>query len=263
MSQFLAELNRINEAKEQAMLLEKQQAFLWLIVERGAGFMQRGGFKLSIENIADFCYLTPAQVQEAIDWRIKHKKKKPMPFELDSEHAPASKLDRVKAALFWTSCRTTQSLTARRVSLPAGFKQKYGIMMLVDLTGIGRQEFLEIVDANMDDIKNDFPEFKGHWVQDSLEVRTNNAKNQHRETKMKLIRAAILDISGGRIGTVTAEQIAKWKNGAVGLGARTIDDILSGEKSMFDLDKYRANGKHNNRPTDKDREIAYQRSKND
>ena len=257
MTQLLVELDLILQEKQARLIQEKSNALLFLKIERVASILYKGGFELSVENIAKFGFLEPSEVQGAIDWMTRGAKPKALPFELGAQQPAESTLARVKAGLLWLESRHVSKRNKK--PLPPSDAALVGVQRIMELTGLGRVEILECVEANQDDIIAEFPDFRMGWVNDTKEIIKKNAKNQHVETKIKLIRRAVEEISQGRLGTITGEVLSKWKNKAIGLEGRQIDKLLQTRPELRDLDKYRATGTRY-RETDADREAAYQRS---
>lgn len=234
-----------------------------MFIEQTVQLLRPGGYKISIPNIALFTAMTEDEVTQTLEWAQnggKKGKSKPLPFTIGEQQPPASDFARVLATLTWTWNRTPKKLERMGKRSMDSDRAKAGNQYLAQLSGMSRPDFLEVVNNNTDAIKQTMPEFKPYWIADSKEIREKNAKNTLPETKIKLIRDAVMDISQGKIGTVTAEMLVRWKGGAIGWDKRTIDKALSEDPTLRDLDKYRVHGKSTMHPTDVDREIAYQRS---
>lgn len=257
MTQLLAELDKLIQEKQAFLLQEKNNALMLLKIERIASIIGKGGFALTPENIAMFGFLEVKEVQAAIDWMTRGAKGKVLPFELNSEKPADSMLDRVKAGILWIESRSRNKRGTK--PLPPEDVKLVGVQRVMQLTGLGRMDILNTVEQNQEEITKEFPDFRMGWVNDTKEIIQQNAKNQHVDTKVKLIRQAVEEIAQGRLGQVTGEMLAKWKNGAIGLDKRQIDKLLQTRPELRDLDKYRAKGTHY-QPNDADREQAYLRS---
>lgn len=257
MTTLLAELDNMLQEKEQRLLLEKNNALMFLKIERIASILRDGGFALTPENLANFAFLSVKEVTDALDWMTRGAKHKALPFELNSEHQPKDTVSRVIAGLVWIESRSKSKRGSK--PLPPEDTKVIGVQRVMQLTGLGRMDILNAVAEHKDAILKDIPEFRDGWVNDTKEVIQQNAKNQHPETKVKLIRQAVQEIAQGRLGMVTGEMLAKWKNGAIGLDKRQIDKLLQTSMELRDLDKYRVKGTHY-QPNDADREQAYLRS---
>ena len=256
--QLLNELQQLNDEKEKELVCEGAKALNFLKVERAASMLRDGGIAVTPENIANFAFMPLKDVNDALTWITKGPKGIKLPFELNTTTPAKSVLDTVMAGLLWIERRTRAARGNR--PLPPEDAKVVGVQRIMQLTGLGRVEILDTIENNREAIVKEFPDFRDSWVADTKEIQQKNAKNQHPETKLKLIRQAIMDISGGRIGSVTAEQLAKWQNGKIGYDKRQIDNLLSNSPELRDLDKYRAHGRTTMRPTDADKAAAYQRS---
>lgn len=252
--ELLTELDALN----QEMLTESRNALVFLKIERVASFLKDGGIPITVDNIVKFGFLVPKEVEQALRWITSGPKGVKLPFVLDSTSTAKSPLDQLKAGLLWMDSRGRLKRNGRPI--PPADVAVVGVQRLMDLTGLGRVEILELVQAHHDDIVTTFPDFRDAWVNDSKEVLQKNAKNQHPETKIALIRQAIEEIAQGRIGMVTGEQLMRWQNGKIGLDKRQIDNLLSSSPALRDLDKYRAIG-NRYRETDADREAAYNKAR--
>lgn len=254
---ILTELTQ-EQQREQFLLNESKNALTFLKVERVAGYLTRAGVQLTPEMIAFYGFIPLKDVQQAITWMTRGTKKVQLPFELGAQAQPQSKLDQVKSGLLWIESRGRLKRDGR--PLPPEDTAVTGVQRVMQLTGLGRVEILDLINQHRDEIVKEFPDFRDSWVGDTKEIIQRNAKNQHPETRVKLLRQAMLEISKGVIGTVTAEQLSRWQGGKLGLSVRQIDNLLSNHPDLRDLDKYRAYGRNTKRPTDADRAIAYQRS---
>lgn len=96
---------------------------------------------------------------------------------------------------------------------------------------------------NVDFITRVFPSFRPQWLGNSREDLKQTKKNQTPIQRVDAIRKAMMDISQGRTASVSAVQLEKWNNGAIGLTSRQIDNYLSQSPELADLGKYRAVGK--------------------
>lgn len=254
----ITEKQKIEEQERQAyLLMEQKQALYFLEVKAAADLLTKAGIETSIRNIAEFANLFDKEVEAAVNWFQKKAPGK-MPFELNHKATPQSELDVLLAGLAWIANRRLTRTKGR--TTPPLDRSVLGMQKVMQLTGLGRVRILELATEHETEIQKVFPDYRPAWINDDQSVAQKNAKNQHPETKAKLVRQAMQEISQGRIGTVTAEQLAKWKNGAIGLDKRQIDVILS-KPEMKDLDKYRARGSHVGL-TDADREARYMRSLN-
>lgn len=260
MGALLVELDTMNRLREQTTLRESENkpALIYLRSEKAARLLIAAGKSPTIENICDYTFYTPQQVNDSLKWMVK--KKKALPFELNAPAiAPQSVLDQILCALMWLNSRQLSRATR---PVPAEDKNPIGVQRIMLLTGLERMEILQTIEDNMDVVVDHFPDFKPSWVSDTKEIQQKNAKNQHQDSKIKWIRAAVMDIAKGRARSVTAAQLEKWNNGKIGYSQRQIDNLLSNHEDLRDLDIYRANGRTSMRPTDKDRAIAYDRDRN-
>lgn len=256
---LIAELSTMLSEREAHLLTERNNALVFLKVERVASILRDAGIQLTVENIASFGFLEPKEVENVINWMERGSKTKVLPFELNSQSEPKSVLDRVKAGLLWIESRSKGKRGDK--PLPPADAQLVGVQRVMQLTGLGRVEILQAVQDHEADIKAVFPDFRPAWVNDTKEIIQKNAKNQHPETKIRLIKQAVEELSGGMIGAVSGEQIARWKNGAIGLSRVQIDNLLSNHPELRNLDKHRAAGSRY-RETLADREASYRRKLN-
>ena len=257
--ELLVELDNMNRAREAELIMEKNNALVFLKVERTAKIIRAAGLPVSLANIAEFGFLTLREVEDAINWMSRGKKAKPLPFTVDEQVAPQSDLAKVFAGLLWLESRTKSKRGDK--PLPPQDAAVVGVQRIMQLTGLGRPVILDLVQQNKEAIQAEFPDFRDAWVNDTKEIIQKNAKNQHPETKIRLIRQAVEEIAAGRLGKVSGEQLARWKNGAIGLDKRQIDKLLQTVPELRDLDKYRAIGTHYMK-TDADRAAEYQRMRN-
>lgn len=245
----------VDLARQEFLLLEQKQALYFLEVKAAAELLTNAGIETSVRNIAEFANLFDKEVDAAVSWFEKKAPGK-LPFQMNHQSAPRSDLDVLMAGLAWLANRRLTRTKGR--TTPPLDRSVLGVQKVMQLTGLGRVRILELAEQEQAAILKQFPDFKMAWINDDASVVQKNAKNQLPETKIKLIRQAIEEIAQGRIGTVTAEQLSKWKKGAIGLDVRAIDHYLQTRLELKDLDKYRAVGSHY-RETDKDREAAYMR----
>lgn len=257
--ELLVELDNMNRAREAELIMEKNNALVFLKVERTAKIIRAAGFPVSIANIAEFGFLSAREVEEAINWMTRGKKGKQLPFTIDEQAPAESDLAKVFAGLLWLESRTKSKRGDK--PLPPQDAAVVGVQRIMQLTGLGRPVILDLVAKNKDAVQAEFPDFRDAWVNDTKEIIQKNAKNQHPETKVRLIRKAVEEIAGGMLGKVTGEQLSKWKNGAIGLSGRQIDKLLQTVPELRDLDKYRAIGTHYMK-TDADRAAEYARMRN-
>lgn len=257
MSTLLAELDTMLQEKEHRLLVEKNNALMFLKIERVASIIADGGIALTPDNLATFSFLSVSEVNETLNWMSRGAKGKALPFELNSETPAKSTLARVLAGLVWIESRSKSKRGSKM--LPAEDTKVVGVQRIMQLTGLGRMDILNTVEEHREEIVRTIPDFRDGWVSDTKEVIQRNAKNQHQDTKVKLIQQAVQEIAQGRLGMVTGEMLARWKNGAIGLDKRQIDKLLQTHMDLRNLDKYRAKGTHY-QPTDADREAAYHRS---
>lgn len=261
---LLKDLVEISEAQKAAdlerqefLLMEQKQALYFLEVKAAAELLTNAGIETSVRNIAEFANLFDKEVEAAVAWFEKKAPGK-LPFQMNHQAAPRSDLDQLLAGLSWLANRRLSRTQGRKT--PPLDRSVLGVQKVMQLTGLGRVRILELAEQEQAAIMKQFPDFKMAWINDDASVTTKNAKNQHPETKIKLIRQAVEEIAKGQIGKVTAEQLARWKNGAIGLDYRMINKYLSEHPDLRDLDKYRAIGKVIG-VSDKDREAAYMRSR--
>lgn len=253
---LVQDLSEAEQQRRDYLIQEQKQALYFLEVKHAADLLTKAGITTSVRNLAEFANLFDQEVQAAIDW-FNRKGPGKLPFEVDATAEPASELDQLIAGLSWIANRRLTRTKGRKT--PPLDRSVLGMQKVMQLTGLGRVRILELAEQNEDAIKKVFPDFTMAWIKDDQSVIQKNAKNQHPETKIKLIRQAVEEIARGRIGVVTGEMLAKWKNGAIGLDKRAIDKYLQTEPSLRDLDKYRAHGTQV-RTTDADREARYMRS---
>lgn len=261
---LLKDLIQITEAQKAAelerqefLLMEQKQALYFLEVKACAELLTNAGIETSVRNIAEFANLFDKEVEAAVSWFEKKAPGK-LPFAMNAAGAPRSDLDVLIAGLAWLANRRLTRTKGRKT--PPLDRSVLGVQKVMQLTGLGRMRVLELAEKEHAAITKQFPDFKMSWINDDASVLQKNAKNQLPETKIRLIRQAVEEIAQGRLGQVTAEQLARWKNGAIGLDKRGIDNYLQKSPELRDLDKYRALGTHVG-VTDKDREANYLRSK--
>lgn len=261
---LLKDLVQISEAQKAAelerqefLLMEQKQALYFLEVKACAELLTNAGIETSVRNIAEFANLFDKEVEAAVTWFEKKAPGK-LPFAMNAKASPRSDLDVLIAGLAWLANRRLSRTQGRKT--PPLDRSVLGVQKVMQLTGLGRVRILELAEQEQAAILKQFPDYKAAWLNDDASVIQKNAKNQLPETKIKLIRQAVEEIAQGRHGQVTAEQLAKWKNGAIGLDKRGIDHYLQTRPELRDLDKYRALGTHVG-VTDKDREAAYLRSR--
>lgn len=261
---LLKDLVQISEAQKAAelerqefLLMEQKQALYFLEVKACAELLTNAGIETSVRNIAEFANLFDKEVEAAVTWFEKKAPGK-LPFAMNAKASPRSDLDVLIAGLAWLANRRLSRTQGRKT--PPLDRSVLGVQKVMQLTGLGRVRILELAEQEQAAILKQFPDYKAAWINDDASVIQKNAKNQLPETKIKLIRQAVEEIAQGRHGQVTAEQLAKWKNGAIGLDKRGIDHYLQTRPELRDLDKYRALGTHVG-VTDKDREAAYLRSR--
>lgn len=261
---LLKDLVQITEAQKAAeqerqefLLQEQKQALYFLEVKASAELLTNAGIETSVRNIAEFAFLFDKEVEAAVTWFEKKAPGK-LPFQMNHKAAPRSDLDVLLAGISWLANRRLTRTKGRKT--PELDRSLLGVQKVMQLTGLGRVRILELAEQESAAILKQFPDFKISWLNDDQSVIQKNAKNQLPETKIKLIRQAVEEIAQGRIGTVTAEQLARWKNGAIGLDKRNIDHYLQTRPELKDLDKYRAHGTYVG-VTDKDRAAAYMRSR--
>lgn len=255
--ELVQEMTEAEAARKEFLLQEQKQALYFLEVKHEADLLTKAGITTSIRNLAEFANLFDAEVEAAIKW-FNRKGPGKMPFELDYTGEPQSELDQLIAGLSWIANRRL-TRTKGRVTPPLD-RSVLGMQKVMQLTGLGRVRILELVEQNEEAIKKVFSDFTPAWVKDDQSVIQKNAKNQHPETKIKLIRQAVEEISQGRTGMVTGAMLAKWKNGAIGLDQRQIDKYLQTHPDLRDLDKHRALGTFVG-VTDADREARYMRNR--
>lgn len=261
---LLKDLVQITEAQKAAeqerqefLLMEQKQALYFLEVKAATEILTNAGIETSVRNIAEFANLFDKEVEAAVSWFEKKAPGK-LPFQMNHTASPRSELDQLIAGLAWIANRRLTRTKGRKT--PPLDRSVLGVQKVMQLTGLGRVRILELAQENEAAITKQFPDFKMSWINDDQSVIQKNAKNQLPETKIKLIRQAVEEIAQGRLGQVTAEQLAKWKNGAIGLDKRGIDHYLQTRPELRDLDKYRALGTHVG-VTDRDREAAYMRAR--
>lgn len=243
----------LERQRQEFLLNEQNQAVTFMLLCSTADTMAKGGVTITMDTLADYANLFLDDVQSSISWFRRGPSAK-LPFELDSENEAESKLDKLIAALTWIANRKLCRTKGRKV--PPLDRSCLGVQKVMQLTGLGRVEILELVATHQETLVQRWDDFKMSWVEDDQSVIQKNNKNQHTETKIKLIRAAIEEIAKGRIGMVTGEMLEGWQNNKIGLNKRQIDRILSDNPSMRDLDKYRARGRQVG-GTLADREAAY------
>lgn len=253
----ISEEQKAAEQERQAFLLmEQKQALYFLEVKAAAELLEHAGIETSVRNIAEFANLFDKEVEAAVSWFEKKAPGK-LPFQMNIKKEPRSDLDVLIAGLSWLANRRLTRTKGR--TTPPLDRSVLGVQKVMQLTGLGRVRILELAKENEPAIMKQFPDYKPAWINDDASVIQKNAKNQLPESKIKLIRQAVEEIAQGRIGSVTGEQLARWKNGAIGLDKRGIDKYLQTIPELKDLDKYRAKGTHVGM-TDADREARYQRS---
>lgn len=247
--------------KEQLQLNEAahEHALTIALAQDGALFLKNAGKPVTIDSIADIMNISAKDLEAAAKWSEGKKRTKHAMPEIDPiGGSPRSDYDKLLLAIKWHDRRSGRG----RIS--DNDRRVMGLIKTQELSGLGRVEFLEMAERYKDDIIARFPKFRDGWLTHiPPEVKEKNAKNRHPDTRKELIRQAMLDISGGKLYSVTAEMLEKWlaPDGArIGITANQINRILSNDPDMADLNKYRVRGKTTMMPTDNDRAQAYQRS---
>ncbi len=212
-------------------------------ISRIGRILNDAGIELDYENIARYGNLSAGDVERLYKWNLSEKKGAKLGFTIGQQSAPKSDFAKLLAGILYIQRN-----------------KKPGIQNVEQITGLSAETITDLASQHFADIKREFQDFAMYWLRDASANARIDAKRQSPDQRRTLIRQAVMDIAKGKIGSVTAAQLAAWGNGAIGLGARQIDNYLSTDSSLRDLDKYRANGKHY-KETDKDREQAYLKSK--
>lgn len=231
-------MNLILEAQ---MLAEEESKNTLRMVDaaRTAKILYDAGIPLDYENLAFYGNLSQADVQKLVRWSESDKRRAKLGFEIGAHAEPKGDFAKLLAGLLYIS------------------KHKQpGIQNVEQHSGLSAERIRELVAGHEAEIKKEFSTFGPHWIRDTREAAKLNAKRQSPTDKKALIRQAVMDISKGRPGTVTATQLQNWNQGAIGLDKRAIDRYLSDDPELRDLDKYRAVGKRTGM-TDADREQRY------
>ena len=161
MTTLLAELDNMLQEKEQRLLMEKNNALMFLKIERIASILKDGGFALTPEDLANFAFLSVKEVTDALDWMTRGAKHKALPFELNSEHQPKDTLSRVIAGLVWIESRSKSKRGSK--PLPPEDTKVIGVQRVMQLTGLGRMDVLNAVAEHKEAILKDIPEFRAGW----------------------------------------------------------------------------------------------------
>jgi hypothetical protein len=198
-----------------------------------------GGFDVTGENIAsaDSPY-TPEMYDQAYQW-FTNKGKNPGVEYGAANNTPRSQLDRLVA--------TIEIMVRRR---------KPGIDSAVAISGMSQQAIEELVRTQSDKILSAIPNFKPGWLKERSKSKFTQAEWMAKPVteRKAALRAAMEDLAGGRPGTVSSENIAT----RTGMERRYIDKLLSNEKDLLDLEKYRKVGRSAG-TTDHDRELRAMR----
>lgn len=252
LAQNLKEQLRLNESAH-------EHALIIALAQDGAQFLKNAGKPVTLKTIADLMNVSEKDLAEAQKWSQGKKRAKHAMPELNPAGGPArSDYDRLLLAIKWHDRRSGRG----RIS--NADRAVVGLPKTQELSGMGRVEFLEMAKKYDDDIRARFPNYKLAWLtQVPVETREKNAKNRHPDTRKDLIRQAVLDLSGGKLYSVTADMVERWvapDGFKIGITSNQINRILSNDPDMSDLNKYRVRGRTTTMPTDADREAAYQRS---
>ncbi len=248
-----------HQLKRQLSEAAHDHALIIALAQDGAQYLKNAGKPVTIENIAEIMNISASDIEAAQQWsQGKKRAKHAMPELNPAGSAARSDYDKLLLAIKWHDRRSGRGRISDKD------RAVMGLVKVRELTGMSRVEFLELANQYLDDIKTRFPNFKMAWLEHiPAETREKNAKNRHPETRKNLIRQAILDLSGGKLYTVTADMIERWvapDGYRIGITANQVNRILSNDPDMADLNKYRVRGRTTTMPTDADREMAYQRA---
>ena len=235
--QLLQEIQLLCETQSRNMLK-------MIEVSRIARILHDAGIVLDLENIAYYGNMSQDEVSRLVKWSESVKKSAKLGFELGSQSQSKGDFAELLVGL----------LFLQRHKQP-------GIQTVEKHSGLSQERIRDLVANHTDDIKKEFSSFGPYWIRDSADAARVNARRQKPTDKKALIRKGIEDISRGRIGSVSAEQLEKWNSGAIGLDRRAIDNYLSNDPELRDLDKYRVSGRRVG-TTDSDRQIRFDRERN-
>lgn len=206
---------------------------------RTAKILYDAGVALDYENLAHFGNLSQEDVKKLVKWSTSDKRRAKLGFEIGAQAEPKGDFAKLMLGLLYI------------------YKHRQpGIQNVEQVTGLTADRIRELVAGHEAEIKQEFSSFGPTWIRDTRDAARLAAKRQTPTDKKALIRQAVMDISKGRPGSVTATQLADWNKGAIGLDKRAIDRYLSDDPELRDLDKYRAVGKRTG-TTDADREQRY------
>lgn len=230
----------LEKEKQEFLVDESKQALVFLEVNSTAATLLDAGIETTLAHIAEFGNMFVADVEKTINWFNKSSPGS-LPFTLNETREAKSDLAKVMAGLTWIANRRLDRCRGRNT--PPLDRSVLGLQKVIQVTGFEKEKILSVVQENMEAITKRFADFRLFWIKDDATTKQEEYKRQEVTAKLELIREAIMDISKGRIGTVTAEQIANWHGGQVGLEKRAVDRYLSEHPSMRDLDKFRVIGR--------------------
>lgn len=232
--------------REAQLILEEDGKNTLRMVDaaRTAKILYDAGIALDYENLAHYGNLSQQDVQKLVKWSGSDKRRAKLGFEIGAQAEPKGDFSKLMLGLLYI------------------YKHRQpGIQNIEQASGLSADRIRELVAGHEAEIKQEFSSFGPTWIRDTREAARLIAKRQTPTDKKALIRQAVMDISGGRPGSVTATQLADWNKGAIGLDKRAIDRYLSDDPELRDLDKYRAVGKRVGM-TDTDREARFNREMN-
>lgn len=206
-----------------------------------AKIMYDAGVALDYENFAHYGNLPQGELERLMRWSNSAKRSEKLGFQIGAQAEPKGDFAKLMLGLLYIKKH-----------------REPGIQNVARESGLDEERIRELVNGHRDEIKQVFNTFGDHWIRDTRDAARLNAKRQYPEEKKQLIRQAVEDISKGRPGTVTATQIQNWNKGAVGLDRRQIDNYLSNDPDLRDLERFRVIGKIH-QMTDAERAARHER----
>lgn len=247
----------LERQRQEFLRNEQNQALSFMSICQTADIMKAGGVTINENTLADYGNMFLVDVQSAIAWFQRGPSCK-LPFVMDVVNEANSTLDKVIAGLTWIANRKLTRTKGR--NCPPLDRSCLGVQKVMQLTGVGRVEILELVTANQEALTKRWSDFKMSWVDDDQSVIQKNNKNRHMDSKVKLIRQAMEEIAKGRMNVVSGEQLERWQNNKIGLCRREIDRMLTTCEDLKDLEKYRVVGRKH-RMTEAERGEVYLRQR--
>jgi len=211
-------------------LIEDNRFFIThlLDINKVAPHMGGAGININAETLSTFLNKSEDEIKKVLSWSEKEKATK---HKIEKEPKQKFSPDVHKAilTLIWFKYHKDEPKNLDKYNeVFEAVKGKYG-------------QFVDVASKHEEEIKKYIPGFKASW----LPVKEIEWKDVPHNEKISLLKHAVTTLANGKPKSVTAEMISRFLKDEKHIIAdrRPLDRMLSDEKELMTLDKFRVLGK--------------------